>query len=99
MDNKRRGYSRPNPKPVRFGISQRLGLVSDQVVPVWRDGVELLLEELGQERSREVHAEDLFLPSHEPTVQDIFEQQSQDTFPVSAACFPRAKIAGTQTVK
>jgi len=98
MHNTRRGCSRPNPELVRFGISQRLGLVSDQVVPVRRDRVELFLEELGQERSREVHGEDLSLAMSQQSKTSV-EKQSQDTFPVSAACFPRAKIAGTQTVK
>jgi hypothetical protein len=46
---------------VRLGVGGRLGLVADDVVPVRRRRVQGVLEELGDERCRQVHDEDLVL--------------------------------------
>lgn len=44
---------------VRLGVGQNLRLVTNDVVPVDRGSIKGLLEELGQEGSRQVHGEDL----------------------------------------
>lgn len=44
---------------MRLGVGSGLGLVSDDDVAEGDDGIDLSLEELGDERSREVHGEGL----------------------------------------
>jgi hypothetical protein len=81
---------------VGLGVGGGLGLVADNVVPVRGGLVELLLEELGNERSVQGESEGLKVVS---VMVECSPRASVLTLFFAAASSARAMMAGTQTVR
>jgi hypothetical protein len=77
-------------------VGQSLGFVADQVVDVGDDFVELVLEELGDERGGEGEDEGLY---NQPSFRDCERAKDCPTLLFAAASPARARIAGTETVR
>ena len=81
---------------VGLGVGGGLGLVTDDVVPVRRGLVKLVLEELGNEGSVEGESEGLMTVS---IMIKYFAVKKVQTLFFAAASSARAMMAGTQTVR
>lgn len=81
---------------VGLGVGGGLGLVADNVVPVGRGLVELVLEELANERSVQGESEGLRVVS---MMSWCFAVENMQTLFFAAASSARAMMAGTQTVR